>query len=175
MLIGDRKIVAKIEEKQKAREQYDQAKSEGKRTSLLEQQRPNVFQMNVANIMPGDIVKVTLRYTKLLILKAARTNLFTLRLSVHDMEAKVMVAITMISLKHRIQNKASSRQPILTSTSPLSAGMPIQHVASTTHKITTAQPSSSVAQIALSAEEKKEVIVISSLSINLPATQLNQD
>src|ERR1035437_7951762 len=45
MRIGARKIIAKIKEKQQARQEYEQAKSEGKRTSLLEQQRPNVFQM----------------------------------------------------------------------------------------------------------------------------------
>ena len=28
----------------------------GKSASLLEQQRPNVFTMNVANVMPGDTV-----------------------------------------------------------------------------------------------------------------------
>jgi len=67
MVIGDRKIVAKIEEKEKARAGYEKAKSEGRRTSLLEQQRPNVFQMNVANIMPGDVIKVCLKYTELLV------------------------------------------------------------------------------------------------------------
>ena len=67
MTIGERTIVAKIEEKQAAREQYEQAKQEGKSASLLEQQRPNVFQMNVANIMPGDEIMVELSYTELLV------------------------------------------------------------------------------------------------------------
>ena len=67
MKIGERLIIAEIAEKQEARQRYDQAKKEGKRASLLEQHRPNVFQMNVANIMPGDQVEVTLRYTELLI------------------------------------------------------------------------------------------------------------
>lgn len=67
MTIGVRTIVARIEEKQKARADYEQAKQQGKSASLLEQQRPNVFQMNVANIMPGDEIKVELKYTELLI------------------------------------------------------------------------------------------------------------
>ncbi len=67
MTIGERTIVAKIQEKQKAREEYEQAKQEGKSASLLEQQRPNVFQMNVANILPGDLIKVEMSYTELLI------------------------------------------------------------------------------------------------------------
>ena len=36
-------------------------------TALLEQHRPNVFEMNVANILPGDEVAVELRYTELLV------------------------------------------------------------------------------------------------------------
>ena len=67
MFIGDRKIIAQIEEKKKAREDYEKAKQEGKRTSLLEQQRPNVFQMNVANILPGDEITVVLKYTEMLV------------------------------------------------------------------------------------------------------------
>ena len=67
MIIGERTIIAKIQEKERARQEYEQAKQEGKSASLLEQQRPNVFQMNVANIMPGDLIKVELSYTELLI------------------------------------------------------------------------------------------------------------
>lgn len=57
MMIGEHVVKAKIKERQAARTEYTQAKQQGKRASLLEQQRPNVFQVNVANIMPGDKVK----------------------------------------------------------------------------------------------------------------------
>ena len=67
MTIGDRVIEAVIKEKEQARKDYEQARQEGKTASLLEQQRPNVFQMNVANILPGDIVKVEVYYTELLV------------------------------------------------------------------------------------------------------------
>lgn len=66
MTIGERVIVAEIMERQKARETYETAKKEGKTTSLLEQHRPNVFQMNVANILPNDEIKVELSYMELL-------------------------------------------------------------------------------------------------------------
>ena len=65
--LADRLITAKIREKQQAKIEYDAAKQEGKTAALLEQHLPNVFQMNVANIMPGDDVKVELRYTELLL------------------------------------------------------------------------------------------------------------
>ena len=67
MVIGDRVIQAKIKEKEQARKTFETAKKEGKNASLLEQQRPNVFSMEVANIMPGDTVEIELSYTELLV------------------------------------------------------------------------------------------------------------
>ncbi|MBU2498395.1 MAG: trypsin, partial [Proteobacteria bacterium] len=67
MTIGERIITAEIAKREEARHMYDAAKQAGKTASLLEQQRPNVFQMNVANILPGDTIKVELRYTELLV------------------------------------------------------------------------------------------------------------
>ncbi len=67
MKIGERIVEAKIEEREEAKQQYEAAKNEGKKASLLEQQRPNVFTMNVANIMPGDSIDVELDYSELLV------------------------------------------------------------------------------------------------------------
>jgi len=67
MKIGERIIEAKIEERKKAEKIYQAAKDEGKVASLLQQERPNVFQMKVANIMPGDVVEVKVKYTELLV------------------------------------------------------------------------------------------------------------
>lgn len=64
--IGNRVIVADIREKQRARIEFETAKREGKTAALLEQERPNVFSMNVAHILPSDEVAVELRYTELL-------------------------------------------------------------------------------------------------------------
>src|SRR6185369_10145122 len=49
------------------KQEFDKAKSEGKSASLLEQNRPNVFSMSLANVMPGDQVEIELRYTELLV------------------------------------------------------------------------------------------------------------
>ncbi len=67
MKIGDRLIVAKIKEREEARKEYEEAKAAGKTASLLEQDRPNVFTMTVANILPKDVIDVELRYTELLL------------------------------------------------------------------------------------------------------------
>jgi Ca-activated chloride channel family protein len=65
--IGERVLSANIREKQRARMEYEAAKKEGRTAALLDQHRPNVFQMSVAHILPGDEVQVELRYTELLL------------------------------------------------------------------------------------------------------------
>ncbi|HKP82459.1 MAG TPA: VIT domain-containing protein [Pyrinomonadaceae bacterium] len=67
MQIGNEIIVAKIKEREQAKQEFEQAKEEGKSASLLEQQRPNVFSMSLANIMPQEQVEIELRYTELLV------------------------------------------------------------------------------------------------------------
>ena len=62
MRIGDRSIVGEIKEKQEAKAIYEKAKSEGKKTSLLSQQRPNIFTTSVANIGPGEEIEIEIEY-----------------------------------------------------------------------------------------------------------------
>lgn len=64
--IGNNVVTAQIKEKEEAKKEYEEAKSEGKSASLLEQKRSNVFTMDVANIMPGDTARVELYYTELI-------------------------------------------------------------------------------------------------------------
>jgi Ca-activated chloride channel homolog len=64
MWVGKVRIVAKIKAKKEARAIYETAKSEGKTASLLEQERPNVFTMNVANILPNDSIVIEMCYTE---------------------------------------------------------------------------------------------------------------
>jgi Ca-activated chloride channel family protein len=67
MKIRDEIIYAKIKEREVAKEEFETAKKQGKSASLLEQDRPNVFSMSLANIMPRDDVEIELRYTELLV------------------------------------------------------------------------------------------------------------
>ena len=66
MTIGDRRLVAQIKEKRQARQIFAAAKAAGQTASLLSQQRPNVFSMDVANIVAGDDVVVDMEYTEFL-------------------------------------------------------------------------------------------------------------
>ena len=62
MTAGTRVIRANIQKRAVARQQYEQAKAEGKRAALLDQERPNIFTQSLANLMPGEQVTVTLQY-----------------------------------------------------------------------------------------------------------------
>jgi Ca-activated chloride channel family protein len=62
MQIGDRFIEGQIKPRQEAREIYEKAKAEGKKAALLEQQRPNIFTNQVANIGPGETIVVQIEY-----------------------------------------------------------------------------------------------------------------
>ena len=62
MTIGERVINADIREREEAKKIYTQAKRAGKKTALIEQERPNLFTQSVANIAPGEKITVTLNY-----------------------------------------------------------------------------------------------------------------
>jgi Ca-activated chloride channel family protein len=64
MRIGDRTVRGVIKERAEAKHIYEEAKRAGKTTSLLEQERPNIFTQSVANIMPGDPVEITIWYVQ---------------------------------------------------------------------------------------------------------------
>ena len=66
MKIGEQVIKARVQERKAAQKVFKEALKQGKSASLLNQERPNVFSMNVANVMPGDEIDIELHYTELL-------------------------------------------------------------------------------------------------------------
>ncbi|GMR08899.1 MAG: marine proteobacterial sortase target protein [Gammaproteobacteria bacterium] len=66
LIIGSRIIEGQIHEREKARKIYQTAKRQGKQTSLLEQQRANIFTTLVANIAPNDAITVEIEYQQTL-------------------------------------------------------------------------------------------------------------
>ncbi len=156
MTVGKRKTVAKIAEREEAREIYEQAKQEGKTASLLEQQRPNVFQMNVSNIMPNDVVTVELRYTELLVPEDG----------VYEFASPTVVAPRYAKQTENTgggtENWASNPY-LVQGEKPtyqfgiqvnINAGMPIQKITSSSHKVNVSYTSASVASVKLDATEK---------------------
>ncbi|MFA5840184.1 MAG: VIT domain-containing protein [Candidatus Margulisiibacteriota bacterium] len=66
MVVGKRNIYAEIHKRAEAREMYETARAQGKRTALLEQERQNIFTQSVANINPGEEIVITIRYVQTL-------------------------------------------------------------------------------------------------------------
>jgi Ca-activated chloride channel family protein len=66
MHIGERFIEGEIREKEQAKKEYEQAKQQGKKASLVEQQRANLFTTSVANIGPGESIIVEIEYLETL-------------------------------------------------------------------------------------------------------------
>ena len=150
MRIGDQIIVARIKEREAAKKEFDAAKKEGKSASLLEQDRPNVFTMNLANIMPQDQVEIELRYTELLV----PTD------GVYEVVYPTVVGPRYASQPDsKSPNDAWVKSPYLhqgnkpTSTlhisARVSAGMPIQDLNCKSHQITPIFQSSTAANVTL--------------------------
>ena len=66
MILDERIIDAEIKEKEEAQQIFDEANEAGQTATLLDQQRPNVFQMSLANIQPGNVLQVKMKYTELI-------------------------------------------------------------------------------------------------------------
>jgi Ca-activated chloride channel family protein len=75
LTIGPRVIEAEIREREEAKKVYEQAKSEGKKAALLEQERPNVFTASVASIGPNEEVEVEIEYQETLRYDAGKFHL----------------------------------------------------------------------------------------------------
>ena len=156
MTIGKRTIIAKIQERKEARRQYEEAKQQGKTASLLEQQRPNVFQMNVANILPGDVIQVELKYTELLVPSDGIYEF--VYPTVVGPRYSNQPAETALSSQKWVENpylhQAESATYTFDITANLAAGLPIQNIACSSHKVDIQYGGPSRASIRLDPSEK---------------------
>jgi Ca-activated chloride channel family protein len=147
MKIGDRTIEADVKEREAARRTYEAAREEGRTASLLEQHRPNVFQMSVANILPGDTVEVELTYSELLV----PTD------GVYELVYPAVVGPRFTGEQTRAESW--TQNPYLGEGAPepyryqlavrVHAGMPIQEIASPSHQVMPRFTSADTAEMAL--------------------------
>ncbi|WNC71550.1 marine proteobacterial sortase target protein [Thalassotalea psychrophila] len=103
MWIGERFIKAEIQERKQAKKTYDVAKKAGKKASLVEQERPNMFTTSVANIPPGEIIKIKISYLQQVPLLA---NTFSLRLPLTITPRYIPKEYTEKKLKYEQQQTA---------------------------------------------------------------------
>lgn len=151
MKIGDQVIYARIKEREAAKQEFDAAKKEGKSASLLEQDRPNVFSMSLANIMPQDQIEIELRYTELLVPTDGvyevvyPTVVGPRYFSPNESSTAKQNQFVQTPYQHQGTKPAST----LHISARVSAGLPIQELNCSSHKITPIWQSSTVAQVTL--------------------------
>lgn len=92
--MGDKEIIGEIMEKKSAKVLYQKVKKQGRKASLVEQHRPNLFTNKIANIPAQSTVVVTLKF----IMPISFSNgKFTLRLP--------------LAFTQRYQSKSTSHSP----------------------------------------------------------------
>ena len=66
MRVGDRVIEGEIREREEAKRTFEAARKAGKRASLVEQHRPDVFTAKVANVAPGAEITIEIDFQQTL-------------------------------------------------------------------------------------------------------------
>ena len=158
MKIGDRVVKAQIKEKEEAAKIFEAGKRAGKRAALLDQQRPNVFVMDVANIMPGDDVELTLTYSELLVPEQGVYELVypTVVGPRYGSDPLQAQADAKWIANPYAANDGEGRNPAATETSlniALDSPVPVKDLRSLQHKIDTRWDSDRAARISLDASE----------------------
>src|SRR5215510_2725896 len=151
MRIGDDLIVAKIKEREAAKQEFETAKKEGKSASLLEQNRPNVFSMNLANLMPNEQVEIELRYTELLVPTDGVYELVypTVVGPRYSSEKEATAANSDKFVKSPYTREGEKPTSALHISARISGGVPVQELACTSHQIIPQWLSNSVAQLTM--------------------------
>jgi Ca-activated chloride channel family protein len=139
MTIGERVVEGEIREKEQAKRTYAAAKAEGRRAALLEQERPNIFTSSVANIGPGEEVRVDIEYQQTLHYDQGRYQLrFPMVVGPHyipaQMDALEAARITPAVLRR--EDAGALHNPVTLSVE-VQAGVPIGGLRSPSHRIET--------------------------------------
>lgn len=156
MTIGKRVIEARVNKRDEARRQYEQARDAGKSASLLEQQWPNVFQMNVANIMPGDEIKVDLKYTELIV-PTNRVYEFVYPTVVgprYSNQAEETAPSSERWVKNPYLHAGELPNYAFDIDVCVTAGLPVKEITSTSHKVNTVYTGPKNAMVTLDKSEK---------------------
>lgn len=157
MMVGEERVVAKIREREQARVEFTAAKRAGKNAALLEQQRPNVFSMEVANIVPGQRIDVELVYSELLV-PTAGVYEFVYPTVVGPRYSSLPAAGAQdsdrwIASPYTHQGKAPAHTLALSGR--IAAGMPITGLVSPSHAIRAQWSDSATATFALEPGERQ--------------------
>lgn len=149
MRIGPRNIRGEIKRRSEAREIYEAARQAGNTASLLDQERPNIFTQSVANIPPGEKVKVVLSYVETIAYEDGQYEyVFPMVVGPRYNPAGVADA-ERIPTQTPPQTRAGSDISISVA---LDSGVPLYGVDSPTHDIDTASRTNTGAAVRLRSE-----------------------
>jgi Ca-activated chloride channel family protein len=149
--IGDRFIEGEIREKEQAKKEYEQARREGKKTSLVQQQRANLFTTHVANVAPGELVVVEIEYLEDLRFENGRFQLrFPMTLTPRYIAGSPLPDRTGSGWApdtDRVPDASTITPPQVTAsknhkvslTAEINAGMPLEIIASRYHPVTVSE------------------------------------
>ncbi len=156
MTMGEHVITARIKDRNAAQQTFETAKKEGKSASLLDQQRPNVFSMNIANIMPGDTIDIELHYTELLVpTDGAYTFVFpTVVGPRYTGQLESMAKPVDRWIKNPYLPEDTDHPTIFRIGVHITSGIPIADIASPSHRIETIWENEKTAEILLAESEK---------------------
>jgi Ca-activated chloride channel family protein len=172
MQIGDRFIEGEIKPRLEAQQIYEEAKAAGKKAALLEEQRPNIFTNQVANIGPGETIVIQIEYQQAVhqdngvfsfrfpMVVAPRYNPQPVVQTV-DVNADTGYAA---SEEEIAPNKEKIAAPVLdprenakinpvTLSVNLKPGFPLEAVTSPFHKINITKTSNDIAEVSLKTDE----------------------
>ncbi|NPC71395.1 hypothetical protein HPP05_16720 [Corallococcus exiguus] len=167
MHIGERVITGVIQTREQARDTYERAKAEGKTAALLDQERPNIFTQSVANILPGETIRVRIHYVERLTYDAG-----TYRFSFPMVVAPRFIGGTPLPTRQgegmepdttTVPDASRITPPVLADsrsghdiqlTVRMDAGLPVHSLRSTTHRVDVKRDGQSRATVSLGRDDR---------------------
>jgi len=138
MTVGERVIEGDILEKQQAEKTYQRAKSEGKKASLLSQERPNIFTVSIATIGSGEDVTVSIEYQQAVDYKDGSFRLrFPMTVAPRYMPENTTPMSSAVPVNEAGTNIATSEKHHMHLTVDLDSGFSLRKIESSYHQITT--------------------------------------
>ncbi|OKH13192.1 protein kinase domain-containing protein [[Limnothrix rosea] IAM M-220] len=143
--IGDETIRGVIKRAEEAEAIYEEAKDDGKTAALLEQERDNIFTQSLANILPGEEIEVTIRYSNSLKFEGEDYEfIFPMVVAPRYGDGNIQASSIGGLAQQKNVPQSRSGQDINVNLE-IDAGVPIQNLTSPTHEIKTQALSGSTA------------------------------
>ena len=147
MHIGSRVVKGTIKRRAEARAIYEAARNTGRAAALLDQERPNIFTQSVANIPPGETVRIEISYVERLPYEAGTYEfVFPMVVGPRYNPASVNDARSISPPVARPETRAGHDISIAVK---LDAGLPIDWIASPSHEAVIDRPAASRATVRL--------------------------